>query len=189
MCFDALHPRDRALLVACATPSTSREGGERIVGFCGVDGRDPDPSCKIEFLSPSALAATSPRPYLSDLGVATAHRRRGVGESLVRACEEWTRRRGHDKLYLKVEEKNEGGMGLYLGMGYRKVVLPWKNCGSRWEATVLLEKSLRDDASMGRKRRWMKRKSRLVRRIWRDAFTSGGKILRRSSTTNGGPPL
>ena len=121
MCFDAIDECDRGLFVACATIPTESttssstfhtEGEHKIIGFCSVDGRAPDPSSKLENLSPSTLAGTSPRPYLSDLGVSTIHRRKGIGVMLVQACEQWTHKRGYDKLYLKVEKENASAYGL-----------------------------------------------------------------------------
>mmetsp|Transcript_150 Transcript_150/g.342 ORF Transcript_150/g.342 Transcript_150/m.342 type:complete len:347 (-) Transcript_150:399-1439(-) len=184
MCFDGIDCRDRGLFVACAVPTSLEEGGkERIVGFCSVDGRAPDPSCKIEFLTPSTLAGTSPRPYLSDLGVCVAHQRRGVGEKLVRECEEWTNERGYERLYLKVEKENLGGIGLYSALGYTKTKLPWgRDVGSdrRWDTTVLLEKSLNDSIQKEkRKRRWIKNQ------VWKP-LKSG--VDRYSARVNNGPP-
>jgi ribosomal protein S18 acetylase RimI-like enzyme len=121
---------------------------EQIVGFCSVDGRANDPSSKLEYLTPSLLAGgVSPRPYLSDLGVVVAHRRRGIARELVSACEQWTREcGGHDKLYLKVEKKNGNAVKFYKSLGYVQTKLPWEGAyssgGSRWDTTLLLEKSL-----------------------------------------------
>eukprot|EP00571_Detonula_confervacea_P000748 CAMPEP_0172323188 /NCGR_PEP_ID=MMETSP1058-20130122/48096_1 /TAXON_ID=83371 /ORGANISM="Detonula confervacea, Strain CCMP 353" /LENGTH=325 /DNA_ID=CAMNT_0013039129 /DNA_START=29 /DNA_END=1003 /DNA_ORIENTATION=+ len=161
MFFDAIEEDDRGLFVACAVPASpsSMKEEEQIVGFCSVDGRAPDPSCKIEFLTPSTLAGTSPRPYLSDLGVSKLHRRRGLGEKLVLACEQWTCKRGYEKLHLKVERKNVGAFELYAALGYKKTKLPWGkevgNVGSRWDTTVLLEKSVKDSMQgEKRKRTW-----------------------------------
>ena len=164
MCFDAIDECDRGLFVACAVPipTTSSEFSnnsqeiilqpeeEQIVGFCSVDGRTPDPSCKVEFLTSSTLAATSPRPYLSDLGVSTSHRRRGIGNMLVSACEHWSWNRGYDRLYLKVEKENIGAVRLYSTLGYTETELPWDkdtfgvNNSARFgsSAIILMEKSL-----------------------------------------------
>ncbi len=143
MCFDAIDECDRGLFVACAVPTrpiaTSvgsstgdqqqqlEQQQEQIVGFCSVDGRTPDPFCRVDFLTPSTLAGTSPRPYLSDLGVSKLHRRKGVGNMLVRACENWSWSRGYDRLYLKVENENIAAVGLYSKLGYTKAKLPWNN--------------------------------------------------------------
>ena len=171
MCFDAIDENDRGLFVACAVLESSstvdkddESDQHKIIGFCSVDGRTPDPSCKIEFLTPSTLAGTSPRPYLSDLGVSTLHRGRGIGKQLVRACEQWTNNRGYDKLYLKVEKENKGAVGLYTAMGYKKTKLPWGRHvateGHKWDTTLLLEKSIvRNETILQksrRKRTWIK---------------------------------
>ena len=159
MCFDAIDESERGLFVAVAR-DPNNQNNESIVGFCSVDGRPPDPDCRIENLTPSTLARTSPRPYLSDLGVSPLYRRRGIGEELVRACEEWTRERGYAKLYLKVEERNKGGCRLYSGMGYTKTSLPWppELNDSRWETPVLMERCLDFDhrKRAKRKRTWLK---------------------------------
>ena len=193
MFFEAINECDRGLFVACAVPvspsssllestTTAFEEKEEIVGFCSVDGRNPDPSCKVEFLTPSTLASNSPRPYLSDLGVSPSHRRRGIGDLLVNECEEWTRKRGHKKLYLKVDEKNVGGMGLYLGMGYTRVKLPWSHVGksgNQWDTTILLEKSILNNGDtttpekQEKKREWVKKQSRsILQRIWKGRSAS-----------------
>ena len=156
MCFDAIPTQHRVLLVACSVDESNEQ---QIVGFCSVDGRPNDPSSRIEFLTESTLASNCPRPYLSDLGVVPSHRRRGLGQMLVRVCEEWTLERGYDKLYLKVNGNNKGTMKLYKGMGYVKSVLPGvRNGSTNWGTDVLLEKSLRGEVS---------KRKRLMNRIWR----------------------
>jgi len=186
MCFDGIEYRDRGLFVACAVPASPSplKEEEQIVGFCCVDGRAPDPSCKLEFLTPSTLAGTSPRPYLSDLGVCVVHRRRGIGEKLVHACEEWTNKRGYEKLYLKVENNNAGGLGLYSALGYKETKLPWGRNASvdaRWDTTVLLEKPLTDSMqNERRKRSWIKNQ------VWKPLKNS---VERYSGRVNDGPPL
>lgn len=177
MCFDAIDEYDRGLYVACAVPKQQQSMGsttsmrgqsdEEVVGFCIVDGRTPDPSCKIEHLTQSTLASTSPRPYLSDLAVSPSHRRRGLGELLVKACEEWTRHRGYDKLYLKVDEKNASGMGLYCSMGYAKTVVPWSKTSSSkyFEPSVLMEKSLVATKVSSQQKSEVKRE--WLRNLWR----------------------
>lgn len=162
MCFDAIDESDRGIFVACASSSSELTctEDEILVGFCLVDGRPPDPSCRIEFLTPATLASTSPRPYLSDLGVIPSHRRQGVGELLVQACEGWADKRGYDKLYLKVEESNNAGVRLYYGMGYKRTKLPWardlNSVDKRLASTLLLEKSLVTASPKKRKRTWIK---------------------------------
>lgn len=185
MCFGAEEENDRGLFVACAIPVSSLSTDEeQIVGFCSVDGRPPDTSCKLEFLTPYTLACTSPRPYLSDLGVSTSHRRRGIGEKLVRACEEWTHKRGYEKLYLKVEDKNVGGVALYSALGYTKTKLPWgKNVASTagLDATVLMEKPVKEAKKRDkRKRSWIKNQ------LWKPMKE---RVNRYSSGANDDTPL
>ena len=204
MCFDAIDERDRGLFIACAVPVASPQSllstsassssgaslleGERIIGFCSVDGRAPDTSTRIDFLTPSTLAGTSPRPYLSDLGISPPHRRRGVGEQLVTACERWTLARGYDKLYLKVEKKNAAAVSFYSSLGYEKTKLPWgdESCnnvgGSRWDTTLLLEKSLRLRGEGGNraKRKWIQDQ------FWRPKRERSNPNSANSSTT---PPI
>lgn len=164
MCFDAIEESDRGIFVACASSSSSLEqlssSNDMIVGFCLVDGRAPDTSCKLEFLTPSTLASTSPRPYLSDLGVIPSHRRQGLGELLVQACEGWADKRGYETLYLKVEEKNTAGVRLYYKMGYKRTKLPWgreiNKVENRFDTTLLMEKSLVISNKRKRKREWIR---------------------------------
>ena len=147
MCFDAVGAQHRGLFVACAVPSaaspsqspssspsssssssSSFEGRERIVGFCSVDGRPPDPSRSADSINsptPATLrGASPPRPYLSDLGVSPRHRRRGVGGALVRACERWTIDRGYGTVYLRVEGGNGAAFAFYKSLGYARTRLP-----------------------------------------------------------------
>jgi ribosomal protein S18 acetylase RimI-like enzyme len=179
MCFDAIDECDRGLFVACAvpTPTTSSELSsddhhhhqqqqqqqiEQIIGFCSVDGRTPDPSCRIEFLTPSTLAGTSPRPYLSDLGVSTMHRRKGIGNMLVRACEHWAWSRGYDTLYLKVEKENVGAVRLYSALGYTKTKMQWDNDSFVGKKSfgggsniLLMEKSMNKSGTARQNRTWI----------------------------------
>ncbi|KAL3795888.1 hypothetical protein HJC23_002159 [Cyclotella cryptica] len=177
MCFDAIPERDRALFVACAIPSdrysnefstmhADRRGAETIVGFCSVDGRSPDPSSKLEFLTASTLATTCPRPYLSDLGVLPPHRRKGLGRLLVIACEEWALARGYKTMYLKVDQKNPSGMNLYKIMKYEKSVLPGVRGSSsnKWGTDVLMEKKLGGVEEPRRIKTWFKRLQTIPRR-------------------------
>lgn len=159
MCF-SLPKNDMGIFVACAC--AENETNEEIVGFCCVDGRPNDPSSRIEFLTESTLACTCPRPYLSDLGVLPTHRRRGIGQTLVGACEDWAMKRGHDTLYLKVDETKKSTMKLYKGMGYNKTVLPGVRPGSggkKWGNDVLLQKQIicAKARQVGERRSWFRR--------------------------------
>jgi len=186
MCFDAIDESERGLFVAVSR-DPSKQNDERIVGFCSVDGRAPDPDCRVENLTPSTLARTPPRPYLSDLGVSLVHRRRGIGVELVRACEEWTRERGYAKLYLKVEKRNTSGCRLYSEMGYTKTSLPWPSelNDSRWETPVLMERSLYVDGDDRRKRAKRKR-TWLKNNVWVPAKSGVRRVY---SSKGKAPPL
>jgi ribosomal protein S18 acetylase RimI-like enzyme len=162
MCFH-LSKSDIGIFVACASSDDAgNQTNEEIVGFCCVDGRPNDPSSRVEFLTESTLASTCPRPYLSDLGVLPAHRRKGIGQTLVAACEDWATKRGYDTIYLKVDETNKGTMKLYKGTGYNKTVLPGVIPGSgskKWGNDVLLEKRIcaKEDAEIEKRTNWFRR--------------------------------
>ncbi|KAL3787750.1 hypothetical protein ACHAW5_002218 [Stephanodiscus triporus] len=127
-----------------------------------------------------------PSPYLSDLGVSPPHRRRGIGEQLVAACERWTCARGYEKLYLKVEKKNVAAVGFYSSLGYDRTKLPWGDEsghaveGYRWDTTLLLEKSLTLRGVGGTKRTWMKDQ------LWRPIKERVDRISTKSNTA---PPI
>lgn len=165
MCF-SLPKNEIGLFVACAT----NDRDEEIVGFCSVDGRPNDPSSRVEFLTESTLVSTCPRPYLSDLGVLQSHRRRGIAQTLVGACEEWTTKRGYDTLYLKVDETNKATMKLYKGLGYIRTILPGVRSSSgakKWGNDILLEKTLCETTTTIPTRETNNRVLRWVSRILR----------------------
>jgi ribosomal protein S18 acetylase RimI-like enzyme len=84
-----------------------------IIGFCDVDGRIPNQNTGYIY---------NPRPYVADMCVDPAFRRRGIGQQLIRACEDFSRnviQKSH--VYLRVERKNKAGVQLYTGMGYQQV--------------------------------------------------------------------
>ncbi len=56
-----------------------------------------------------------------NLGVAAAHRRRGVGRRLVQAMVATLAARGAAAVYLEVRESNAAARGLYLELGFREV--------------------------------------------------------------------
>jgi GNAT superfamily N-acetyltransferase len=57
-------------------------------------------------------------PELGDVAVLSAHRRRGIGTSLVRAAERAAAERGYDRLRLTVGVEEDGPQALYRGLGY-----------------------------------------------------------------------
>ncbi|CAN0040705.1 unnamed protein product [Phaeothamnion confervicola] len=104
-------PRPSALFVA-------REGG-RILGCVGVEAA----VCQgdrvgLRARGAAAFAAAELRPLLSNLAVAPAARRRGVGRRLVARCEATARGWGYGELLLLVDSANAAAIRLYEKMGY-----------------------------------------------------------------------
>ncbi|MBD1912228.1 MULTISPECIES: GNAT family N-acetyltransferase [unclassified Leptolyngbya] len=58
-------------------------------------------------------------PYISNVAIAHAHRRRGVAIDLLRACEPIARQWGYHDLYLHVLENNQAARRLYSKAGFR----------------------------------------------------------------------
>lgn len=101
------------MFVAIATQSSNVNGEKRIIGFCDVDGRIPNQNTGYIY---------NPRPYVADMCVDPAFRRRGIGQQLIRACEDFSRNDiQKSQVYLRVERKNKAGIQLYTGMGYQQV--------------------------------------------------------------------
>ena len=96
---------EHSFFVACqrrqeSSPPKSNEK-DQIIGFVDVDAR------------PRKKESDAPRPYLSDLAVIPAHRRKGVAQALIRECETEAKLWGKDELYLRVERDNDGGLKMY----------------------------------------------------------------------------
>jgi GNAT superfamily N-acetyltransferase len=60
--------------------------------------------------------------YLSELYVAPSVRGKGFGRALMRACEDWSRARGHKLLMLGVLVGNASAIRIYQGDGYAPYV-------------------------------------------------------------------
>ncbi len=99
---------DHSFFVACqkTTDGPGSIQNDIIVGFVDVDAR------------PGTKESDAPRPYLSDLAVHPAYRRKGVAQSLVRECEEEVKIWGKDELHLRVEKRNNGALNMYSKLGY-----------------------------------------------------------------------
>jgi len=68
-----------------------------------------------EKLEPPAPADA---PYVSDVAVAPNQRGRGIGKSLLRACEAAMAAKGHGRMYLHTKVDNEGARALFERGGY-----------------------------------------------------------------------
>ena len=57
--------------------------------------------------------------WINRLAVVPSHRRTGVGEALVKACEDALRKRGRSIFSIHIEGRNAASEGLFLKSGYR----------------------------------------------------------------------
>lgn len=90
------------------------ENGQ-VCGYCDLDGREN-----------KGFEGSKPRPYLSDLAVAAARRRRGFGTRLVRQAEAIARGAwGRDRLYLTVDQDNDSALKFYQKLGYVQASSGW----------------------------------------------------------------
>ena len=110
----ALADPDRAVFVA--------GGAGRIVGFThGQLKASPPP--------------VVPRKggFITDLAVAAAHWRLGVGRRLLGAVEDWCRERGAEEVTLTAAVRNEPAVGFWRAMGYEPWTFTmWKPLGPGW---------------------------------------------------------
>jgi ribosomal-protein-alanine N-acetyltransferase len=93
--------------------------GDRMVGFIAGD------------LRPSEQMA-----WIATVGVLPEYRGRGIGEALIRACEEQL---GIPTIRLSVRLSNEGAVRLYQRLGYQRVGI-WPNYYLDGEDAVVMEK-------------------------------------------------
>jgi len=132
------------------------------VALCGIDGRRekelrpskrpawPAPWERTDpfaafFASKEGIPGLERRARLSGLVVSGAARRAGIGRLLVAEAEALARTWGHSSLLLRVEERNDAGLGFYRKLGYsvpagcaatpgsRLVVDRW---GTRWTVST-----------------------------------------------------
>jgi len=107
--------------IACV----SDEESETIIGFVDVDTR------------PRKKENDAPRPYLSDLAVRPLYRRKGAAKKLIQNCESVVKEWGHDKLYLRVERKNNAALKMYKDLGYESLEHPYFGVK---DTTILLKR-------------------------------------------------
>ena len=93
--------------------------GDRMVGFIAGD------------LRPSEQMA-----WIATVGVLPEYRGRGIGEALIRACEEQL---GIPTIRLSVRLSNEGAVRLYQRLGYQRVGI-WPTYYLDGEDAVVMEK-------------------------------------------------
>jgi GNAT superfamily N-acetyltransferase len=71
----------------------------------------------------------SERKYgsVTDMAVASTHRRRGAGRLLLQACEDWLRSKGVRRVEVRVLKGNPDGEAFWSGQGYSDFLLvKWK---------------------------------------------------------------
>ena len=95
----ALEDADMALFVA--------EAGGRIAGFCAA-----------RFERSPELARESCRAEITELVVASASRRRGIGRALADAALGWARHRGAARVEVRVAARNDAGQAFWRGIGF-----------------------------------------------------------------------
>ncbi len=69
-------------------------------------------------LKASSLFGSS-YPYIANLAVSPAYRRRGLARQLLQCCEPTVKQWGYREIYLHVLENNEQAIALYRSCGYR----------------------------------------------------------------------
>ena len=74
--------------------------------------------------------------WIATIGVTPAHRRRGIGRSLLRACEAKLKT---PRLRLSVRASNDGAIRLYEREGYERLEV-WQSYYNDGEAAVVMEK-------------------------------------------------
>jgi len=116
-----------------------------------------------------------PSPYISDLAVRPGHRRRGLASRLVEACEARARARGHDAVYLKVEETNAAAQRMYEKLGY-EIMVQTRRPPVSWAPTkakpLVMRKRLCADEPGGK--------------VEEFAFAGGGKRLNQADSVADG---
>lgn len=126
---------EHTFFIACLRQDSSsnikNNNKETIIGFVDVDAR------------PGTNESDAPRPYLSDLAVLPAYRRKGIAQALIHECETEAKLWGKDELYLRVERKNDGALDMYRNkLGYE--ALDHHYFGVK-DTTILLRRKFEED--------------------------------------------
>jgi ribosomal-protein-alanine N-acetyltransferase len=74
--------------------------------------------------------------WIATIGVAPENRRRGIGRSLLRACEEKLKT---PRVRLSVRASNDGAIRLYEQEAYRRIEV-WQSYYNDGEAAIVMEK-------------------------------------------------
>jgi ribosomal protein S18 acetylase RimI-like enzyme len=128
--FGSTYARESAFTDREWTERVERLEGETGVGFLAVD---DDAACGLVV---GFLDREDPkRAGIVSMWVAPAHRRAGVGRSLVEAVLDWASQRGAGTVRLMVTSANEGAMRFYEDFGFERtgVVRPHAHLSSLTE--------------------------------------------------------
>jgi len=124
---------DRHVMLV-ATCSNTKE----VVAFCDLDARPP------------TRPTDPPRPYLSDLAVIPAFRRRGIAKLMVETSEGIAQTdMKKEGMYIKVEENNVAAVQMYDKLGYEDMGHTFGSNGIP-ESTILLRKNLVEGMTLDR---------------------------------------
>jgi ribosomal protein S18 acetylase RimI-like enzyme len=106
--FETFRYAERSGALQCMLVAVDRETQTIIMGFCEVDNRPPGGE-----INPA------PRPYISNLAVLNAFRRKGAATALVLESENIVRGSwGKPRLHLRVEKDNAAARAMYERCGY-----------------------------------------------------------------------
>jgi ribosomal protein S18 acetylase RimI-like enzyme len=145
--FPAHHGEKHLFLVACE-PAMNKEVsgfGEKIIGFCKVDGRDDTDMHRTLIESFPLFEGVIPKsPYATDLAVHPNYRRIGIGSQIMHEVELRVKGWGADYFFLGVESDNQSALRLYRDiMGYEIFIEGMAMMSSRNKSVHLLRHCLR----------------------------------------------
>jgi ribosomal protein S18 acetylase RimI-like enzyme len=112
--FSATYAEESNLVDADWVKRAAQWSSEKSVGYLAMDARI---SCGIASGLLDLVDAT--RAHLLSMWVAPAHRRRGVGRTLVEAIVTWARTQNVRTLLLLVTSNNQGAIKFYQQLGFK----------------------------------------------------------------------